>query len=540
MIDQLLLWAHGDAPVTLDLDPWRTLAGAAVRFLQAVLEGSPYLLCGVVLAGLLPGVVGAEVIRRRWGSPSLQGVATATILGFLLPLGALGALPVARRLNAIGIPRGTTLAFLISASVLDPLSLVFGLSLLSPRPVLFYVTAVFAWSILAGFLANRVASQYFTSNSNADLETLPSSPLTRLVRAVSNMAADCSGSALRDLALAALGAGLLGACVPSGWLEQAASPSQPLANLTTAAVGALASETPLSAMRQAGSLVRDGFTYQVAFLLIALGAGLNLAVLIWLSRGLKLKSWLMVAVIGIGFLSPTLLGSILDHSGSESVRRSSFHTHAFDDVGRPHFGELNLFQIGPITWGIAAKNLETTVPAMTPLGVLTMFGLLARRPRIRSALSHWLERLDSPRERSTTRVWERSLPPRLTAALGLVAAIPALFAVILTYYPAPTVLFSDMVLVHTEVQYSVRQGNLDEALEWIERWDDLIQKLGPSLILRQGSLRAPARGKLDELREAVAALRGFLEEGRLEEARTILGHVDHAQKQCRQAFPPET
>jgi hypothetical protein len=151
-------------------------------------------------------------------------------------------------------------------------------------------------------------------------------------------------------------------------------------------------------------------------------------------------------------------------------------------------------------------------------------------------LIRWYETRDAHRPVSGTRVWERALPPRLAATLGLVAAIPAVVALVFTYYPDPAVVFDEMVLVHTEVQYAVRLGQPEEALVWIERRDDLVGKLGPTMILRHGSLDGAARVKLDELREAIAALRGFLEEGRVEEARTLLGHVRDAQQERRQAF----
>ncbi|SIO59983.1 hypothetical protein SAMN05444166_6225 [Singulisphaera sp. GP187] len=536
MIDILLLWAHGDSTVVLDLNPVRTIAGAAVRFIQAVLNGAPYLLSGVVLAGLLRGIVGAEVIRHRFGSRSLGSVVCASIFGFLLPLGALGSLPVARRLLAMGIPRGTTLAFLISASVLDPLSLVLGLSLMSPRPMAACVVAVFAWSLLAGLLINRLTSNRSPVETISDFEGLPGTPFARLARVVSSMATDCSGSSLRDLALAAAGAGLLGAFLRSGWLQQAASPPRPAGNLVTAAMGALASETPLGAMRQAGILVRDGYTHQTAFMLLASGAGFNLAILNWLHRGLRLKPWSMAAVIGIGILLPCLIGWGFDRPVREPAGQTMFHTHAFDEVERPNFGGLELSLAVPMAWGIATQGQAFTLPALLLLTLLSTAGLIARRPRIRSVLMQWNACLELPRHASGTRAWDRSLSPRLTTALGLVAAIPALIALVLTYYPAPPVLLDEMVLVHTEVQYAVRLGKADEALVWIDRWNDLIQKLGPSLRLRQGSIGGPVQVKLDELREAVAALRGFLDEGRLEEARTLLGHLDRAQKECRQAF----
>ncbi|WP_193378490.1 hypothetical protein, partial [Singulisphaera acidiphila] len=347
-----------------------------------------------------------------------------------------------------------------------------------------------------------------------------------------------SGPSLRDLALAATGAGLLGAFLPPGWLEMAASPSRPSAGLITAAVGTLACETPLGAMRQAGVLVRDGGTNQVAFLLIAFGAGFNLAVLTWLQCGLKLKPGAVAAVMVVGLGIYGLAGWGLDRTKTALPRGASFHTHAFDELGRANFGDPGLFQAASTAWAIGAKNGEAYLPALAPLGLLAAAGLIARQPRVRLRLARWSEeaREAPPRPHSETRVWERSLSPRLTAALGLIAAIPGVVALVLAFYPAPAVLFDEMVPVHTEVQYTVRHGDARESLVWLERWEALVQKLGPSLILRRGVLTVAARTRKDDLLDAIAALRGFLEEGRIEEARTLLDHVGKAQQACRQAF----
>lgn len=536
MNTSLILLAHGDALVTLNLSPGSTLAGAGVRLVQTVIENGPYLLCGVVLAGLLRGVVGAEAIQRRLGRHSRAGLIRASAFGFLLPLGALGALPVARRLHAMKVPHGTVLAFLLAAAVVDPLSIVLGMSLMSVQTMAACVAALLAWSIVAGHLVNRLEPGTRVPGEE-DIERLPDTATARLGRVVSDIAAELSGPSLHDLALAATGAGLLGAFLPPGWLEMAASPSRPSAGLITAAIGTLACVTPLGAMRQAGVLVRDGGTNQVAFLLLAFGAGFNLAVLAWLQRGLKLKPGTLAAVMAVGLGIHGLAGWGLDRTKNALPRGASFHTHAFDELGRANFGDPGLFQAASTAWAIGAKNGETYLPALAPLGLLAVAGLIARQPRVRRGLIRWSEAWETPpRSNSGTRVWERSLSPRLTAALGLTAAIPGVVALVLAFYPAPAVLFEEMVPVHTEVQYTVRHGDARESLVWLERWEALIQKLGPSLILRRGVLTVTARARKDDLLDAIAALRGFLEEGRIEEARTLLDHVGKAQQACRQTF----
>lgn len=248
MNEFFLLLAHGDSSAAFDPDPVRAGAGAAARFLQAAIGAAPYLLGGVVLAGLLRGMAGGEAIRRALGPPSPGGILRAAAAGFVLPLGALGALPVARGLLAMGVARGMVLAFFLAAAVVDPFSIVFGLSLMGVGPLAACVAAALAWSILGGLLIHRVAGGDPPPGEPA-AETVPATAAGRLFLAVSTMADDLAGPSFRDALLAASGAAVLGAVLPPGWLQEAASPPRMAGWLVAAAAGAVACETPLEAMR---------------------------------------------------------------------------------------------------------------------------------------------------------------------------------------------------------------------------------------------------------------------------------------------------
>jgi len=240
--------------------------------------------------------------------------------------------------------------------------------------------------------------------------------------------------------------------------------------------------------------------------------------------------------MAIGLLSWSLLGWGFDRAGHATPDGQLFHTHAFDEIGRANVTGQGLRQVGADVWATVVKSVEPRLPALTPIALLAAVGLVARQPRIRATFSRWGRSLEATHSGSGTRAWERPLSPRWTAALSFVAAVPAVVVLVLAYYPAPPVLFDEMTPAYTDVQYAVRLGKVEEALMWIDRWEDLVRKLGPAAILRRGSLDAEARRRLDELIDDIGALRGFLEERRIEEARTLLGPAGEAQRACRQAF----
>ncbi len=94
-----------------------------------VLQASPYLLFGFVLAGLLHAFLPTDRLARWLGKPSWRSVLNAALIGTPLPLCSCSVLPVADTLRRRGASKGATTAFLISTpeSGVDSISVTYGL-----------------------------------------------------------------------------------------------------------------------------------------------------------------------------------------------------------------------------------------------------------------------------------------------------------------------------------------------------------------------------------------------------------------------------
>ncbi len=79
------------------------------------LEVAPWLLLGLVLAGLVKALFPEAVLQRWLGGRGLRGVALAALVGAPLPLCSCGVIPTALALHRGGVGRGPTTAFLVSA-----------------------------------------------------------------------------------------------------------------------------------------------------------------------------------------------------------------------------------------------------------------------------------------------------------------------------------------------------------------------------------------------------------------------------------------
>ncbi len=123
------------------------------NLLDLYLDAAPWLVLGLVAAGLIKAWLPAERLNRWLGGNSFWAVVKAALIGAPLPLCSCGVLPAALGLRRAGASRGTTLSFLIATPETGPDSVALSYALLGPfmaviRPLAAIISAVFT-----GFMA---------------------------------------------------------------------------------------------------------------------------------------------------------------------------------------------------------------------------------------------------------------------------------------------------------------------------------------------------------------------------------------------------
>ncbi len=526
------LFAHGSVEYGLDLDPRHVSSSVVWHLAYAGWNAAPSLLMGLVLAGLLEGMVGASAIRRAFGAGRWTGPWRAWAIGLLVPTCSLGALPIARAIRRAGVPPGTVISFLLVAGALNPFSLVFGLSMLGPGPLGLIVAGSLVSSAIVGGVRNlRDAAD--PADATVPTPTIPSTGLRRLAAAGLAAADDLAGPMGRDLALAALGVALLGAFLPSGWLQLATSPSRPTGPLVLSAAVTPAYVGPVEAMRQAGGSFRDGYPLGIGFVLVVCGAGLNLAVVQGICR-----------LVGRGVFVPTVLVLALypaaeyaiDALGLRSPPETILHTHALDSYGRSpmtdgssgaildRLAELTKSR-GPVGWA-----------AIGSIALLAAVGATFRRPEVRARVVGWIEGPATARGRPGAAVGELVIPRAWLIGFAILSAIAAGGALLVIHYPPPEEILEEMDRARTEVIYSVKHDPPDVALGEIRRWEELAEKIEPALLIHRRRQDQAVHDGATELRNSLKMLRELVEAGRVDEAKTTLGYVADMYQACRRAI----
>ena len=91
-----------------------TFLNILIEIWHLLLIVSPWLLLGLLIAGIVHSFIGEEFIRRHLGGSGLIPVLKSTVFGIPLPVCSCGVIPIAAGLRKDGASKASTMAFLVS------------------------------------------------------------------------------------------------------------------------------------------------------------------------------------------------------------------------------------------------------------------------------------------------------------------------------------------------------------------------------------------------------------------------------------------
>ena len=507
-----------------------TLWSAVLRMTLAMVSAAPFLVAGVFAAGILRGMVGAQRTRSILGVGHWSGPLRAWGLGITLPICSLGALPVARELRRAGVPSGTVISFVLVAPVLNPVSIIYGLSHI-PLSMLFYFAAgTFLVSVGIGVVWNRVVADKYDITLDRP-ETAPRESRYRLAVAGHTSATALIGPAAVDYGLALLAVGLLGAFLPHGALQTGLTRDNTLAPIIMGVVAIPVYVTPTEVMMHFGLIVRDGYSLGAAFALVVLGAGANVGVANWLRRDYGFKSLALFVSLLIG--STLALGFTADRTIIHGAAKASDHTHAFDPFTRlSNVPDQN----ANAQWVYTQVQKSMTPDRFWGLGLLILVaiaGIALRLAGSRYKIDHLLE----PDEGSTAiSKRELSLSPFQLCIAGIASVLAASAIGLYIFYPPVDALIKDMNMIRVGVYDGVREQNPTETSRRIAQWRSCLKKLPTSAQIRFGSVDDAKRESVDEVLYSLRTLEEYVQRGRFREAEALTAYVEKEYGTCRNAF----
>lgn len=147
------------------------------NFVTLFLESAPWLLLGLILAGLLKMFVPMSWMHKQLGGHGLKTTIKAALFGAPLPLCSCGVIPAAVGLRRSGASKAATTSFLVSTPETGVDSVSVSYVLLGPFMAIVRPIAAISSAIVAGLLVGRddddgnIATDNHQQNKNAKINT---------------------------------------------------------------------------------------------------------------------------------------------------------------------------------------------------------------------------------------------------------------------------------------------------------------------------------------------------------------------------------
>ena len=499
--------------------------GGMLRFVQALVQASPTIVVGLLVAGVFRRLLGHKGTRRLFGGQTWRALPQAWLLGMLLPVCSLGVIPVVREMRRAGVPGGAILAFGLTAPLFNPISVLYGLTLANPVVIVTFSFCSLVIVTVVGWGWDRLFPGTVITEEPPKRVAYG---IKRLIAIGVAGARECAGPAALYVLAGLLGVALLSVALPHGSLQTAAEHDDPWAPLFMTAVAIPAYATPMTAMVQLASMFQHGNSVGAAFALLALGAGANLGLVAWMVRS---YGWYR-SVVWFALLLAVVLGLAygLDKPLYPHGVEPAGHTHAFDVYCCP-FAE-GTANPAALTWQLLKeKTAAHEIVGLAGLAVFLVGGLVLRWFDAQGRFETWLERQPDEMGR-----YDIVLPEAVLAGAALVCLVAASIFGCYVYYPPPAEILAEMSMIHAEMLVAANTQDWDTALYWIPIFDDWTRKLQVSLFLRGGELSEYRRMKASILRDKLELLEHEVEDREVGEARRAAIGVSKAYRRMRDAY----
>lgn len=277
-------------------------------FISLLVEMSPYLLLGFLVAGILHAFVPRSLYTRCLSGSGFSSVALAALFGVPLPLCSCGVIPTAMSMRRQGASRAATVSFLISTpqtgvdSIFATASLL-GLPFALLRPVIAFLTAL-TGGMLTGTFVRETAAETAESISE---RPLPHSFIAKCRAALRYGFVDMVQDIGRWLVIGLVLAGLITVLVPDDFFASVGD--RPILGMLLV----LAFSVPMyicatGSIPIAAALMLKGLSPGAALVLLMAGPATNMAAILVIGKvlGRKTLVFYLAAIIagamGFGLL----------------------------------------------------------------------------------------------------------------------------------------------------------------------------------------------------------------------------------------------
>ncbi|EIC23961.1 permease [Thiorhodovibrio frisius] len=291
---------------------------------QILLELSPSLLLGLLIAGLMHAYLPDGFVHRGLSGNDWGSVARASLIGVPLPLCSCGVIPTALGLRKEGASPGATTSFLISTPQTGVDAILVSAAFLGWPFAIFKLIAAFVTGIVGGLLTNRFAPASAGAGESGTAKASESGDKKRgLLGALRYAVFDLLGAIDRWLIFGILVAALVTTLTPEDFFASQSWSSGLLGMLVMLAISLPLYVCTTASVPIAASLIAAGLPAGSALVFLMAGPATNIATIGAVYRTLGIR----VIAIYLGTVILASLGFGLLFNQILNVELGAAHAH---------------------------------------------------------------------------------------------------------------------------------------------------------------------------------------------------------------------
>ncbi|HPU22692.1 MAG TPA: SO_0444 family Cu/Zn efflux transporter [Candidatus Kapabacteria bacterium] len=286
-----------------------------IILIQLFVEMSPYIMLGLVFAGLLNLLIKKETISKHLGKQDNSSIIKASLFGVPLPLCSCGVIPTSVYFAKSGASKGAVISFLTSTPQTGIDSIIATYGMMGPIFAAFRPFAALLMGIINGSLINKLFKQeeptrtlFVEEYSTAENA---SSFKNKIIAFYKYSFVEFLDDIAPQFALGLLIAAAITYFIPDNFFSGSIIQDELPGMLAAILIGVPMYICATSAIPIAMSLIAKGFSPGVAFVFLAVGPATNAASFVILMKVLGRKvafSYLLLLII-----TSIIFGYLLDY-----------------------------------------------------------------------------------------------------------------------------------------------------------------------------------------------------------------------------------
>jgi len=332
------------------------------------MDMAPYLLLGMLVAGLISVFIDKSFIYKHIGSKSFSSIFKAAMFGVPLPLCSCGVIPVASTIKDAGASKGSTVSFLISTpqTGVDSIFLTYGM--LGPVFAIFRPIAALLSGMLGGLVINNFDKQTHHHFSSENVKVNKDASFRkRLISGFRYGFITLPSDILEPLFQGLLIAASISVFIPTGFVIEHFADAPAVQFVTMLLISIPIYVCATASIPIALAMMAKGITPGAAFVFLMAGPTTNASSIAVLKNILGKKT-LALYLLLIAFMS-TLFGLAFDLFFKIDVNTANHHLHQHSSDGFLKYVSLiafvfvmiNAFLVKFRTMKKSTYNLDKTI-----------------------------------------------------------------------------------------------------------------------------------------------------------------------------------